>query len=252
MQERRSAERFRANLKVRWQSLMTQGRGAVCDLSASGCFVLTGGQVTPRELIRLELIEGDEVTTLWGQVAYRVNEMGFALRFRKRNGPPSSQFGDRRAAAKLIANSVLTLLRNARVVCPTRVIESASLLIEDERIAQIVESSGESIEADAVIELNDLTLLPGFIDIHIHGAAGIDTMAASAADFARAGEFLARHGVTSWLPTLVPAELEQYQQAVSAIGETIRNQQEVFAPAALNADRTSAGPDGGARVLGVH
>jgi PilZ domain-containing protein len=81
MQERRSAERFRANLKVRWQSLMTQGRGAVCDLSASGCFVLTGGQVTPRELIRLELIAGDEVTTLWGQVAYHVNEMGFALRF---------------------------------------------------------------------------------------------------------------------------------------------------------------------------
>lgn len=81
MQERRSAERFRANLNVRWQSLMAEGRGAVCDLSASGCFVLTGSQVAPRELVRLDLIAGDEVTTLWGQVAYLVNEMGFAVRF---------------------------------------------------------------------------------------------------------------------------------------------------------------------------
>ena len=125
------------------------------------------------------------------------------------------------------------------------------MLIENDRIAQIVEP-GESIGADSVIDLDGLTVLPGFIDIHIHGAAGIDAMDATAADLGRVGEFLARHGVTSWLPTLVPAELEQYKQAVGAIGGMIRDQQELFAPAALNADRMSALPGGGARVLGVH
>lgn len=152
----------------------------------------------------------------------------------------------------MIANSVRTLLRNARVVCPDRVVESASVLIEDDRIAQIVESSSESIDAGSVIDLDGLTLLPGFIDIHIHGAAGIDTMAATAEDLGRVGEFLARHGVTSWLPTLVPADLEPYERAVRAIGETISNQRELFASSSLNADRVSALPAVSARVLGVH
>ena len=81
MQERRAARRVRANLNVRWETLKTQGRGAVCDLSSSGCFVLAGGQVTPRELARMELALTDQVTIFWGNVVYTVSEMGFAVRF---------------------------------------------------------------------------------------------------------------------------------------------------------------------------
>src|SRR5262245_44892911 len=80
MQDRRDTPRFRTNLTVRWESLTQQGRGAICDLSSSGCFVLTGGEVTPRELIRLELIT-EKRTTLWGRVVYHISEMGFAVRF---------------------------------------------------------------------------------------------------------------------------------------------------------------------------
>jgi hypothetical protein len=81
MQERRAAKRLRANINVRWETLKTQGRGAVCDLSASGCFVLTGGEVVPRELARMDLSLPDQVTTFWGNVVYAVDEMGFAVRF---------------------------------------------------------------------------------------------------------------------------------------------------------------------------
>ena len=81
MQERRNAERIRTNLNARWESLGAQGRGSVSDFSATGCFVLTGGEVKPQELIRLELIAGDQITVLWGFVVYQVPEMGFALRF---------------------------------------------------------------------------------------------------------------------------------------------------------------------------
>ena len=55
MQERRQAERIRLNLPARWQSLLTQDRGSVCDLSANGCFVLTAGEVKAAELVRLEI-----------------------------------------------------------------------------------------------------------------------------------------------------------------------------------------------------
>src|SRR5262245_13983578 len=81
MQERRTAERFRTNLDARWESLRTQGRGSVSDFSSTGCFVLSGGEVAPRELIRLELVSGHDVTLLWGHVIYHISEMGFAIRF---------------------------------------------------------------------------------------------------------------------------------------------------------------------------
>jgi hypothetical protein len=81
MQERRAANRVRANINVRWETLKTQGAGAVCDLSSSGCFVLAGGKVTPPELARIELALPNQVTILWGNVVYEVSEMGFAVRF---------------------------------------------------------------------------------------------------------------------------------------------------------------------------
>ncbi len=81
MEERRSANRLRTNINVRWESLQTQGRGSVCDLSATGCFVLSGGDVNAGELIRMQFVLNDEIATLWGQLIYIVNEMGFAVRF---------------------------------------------------------------------------------------------------------------------------------------------------------------------------
>ena len=81
MEERRSAQRLHTNLNVRWESLKSQGRGSVCDLSAGGCFVLSGGEITPGELIQMQLFAGDEIVGLWGQIIYVVSEMGFAVRF---------------------------------------------------------------------------------------------------------------------------------------------------------------------------
>jgi hypothetical protein len=85
MQERRAAQRLRININARWEALKTQGRGAVCDLSTLGCFVLTSAEVKPGELIRLEVSVPEEPVSLWGQVVYTVAEMGFALRFVFRN-----------------------------------------------------------------------------------------------------------------------------------------------------------------------
>ena len=77
MDERRKASRLRTNINVRWETLKTEGRGAICDLSSSGCFILTGGEVVPRELTRIDLSLPGEVMTFWGHVVYEVGEMGF-------------------------------------------------------------------------------------------------------------------------------------------------------------------------------
>ena len=103
-------------------------------------------------------------------------------------------------------SSNTSLLRGARIVGPDRVIEQGAVLIESGTIAGVFDSALDKLPAvESVLDLAGLTLFPGFIDLHIHGAAGVDTMAASADDLRRVSEFLARKGVTAWMPTLVPA-----------------------------------------------
>ena len=119
------------------------------------------------------------------------------------------------------------------------------MLIESGRIAGVLEADGPpSPSADSVLDLRGVTLFPGFIDLHIHGAVGVDMMDASADELCRVAEFLARNGVTAWLPTLVPGAIDQYEQAIRAIEQAVA--------------RTSTGASDvsnnhrPARVLGVH
>ncbi len=137
------------------------------------------------------------------------------------------------------------LLRNVRIVLPERTAEKASLLIHEGRIARVFDSTASQLPAaDSVFDLDGLTLFPGFIDLHIHGALGVDTMLASADDLRRVSEFLARNGVTAWLPTLVPSPTEQYEHAVAAIKETMLGQSRETELAGSQCYQ--------ARVLGVH
>ena len=99
MQDRRTAERVRLSLKTRWETLMTQGRGTVCDLSSTGCFVLSGGEVNPGELTRLEIHFPEGMASVWGEVVYSIGEMGFAIRFKFAGD------SERRVLDKLIESS---------------------------------------------------------------------------------------------------------------------------------------------------
>src|ERR1041385_1258229 len=119
------------------------------------------------------------------------------------------------------------LLRNATVVLPDRTIEHGAILIEDGHISSIGERA-----ATETIDLEGMIVLPGFIDVHIHGAAGVDVMEATADGLQQVSQHLAAQGVTAWLPTFVPASDENYASAVRAISQSMQS--------------------AGARVLGVH
>jgi len=139
------------------------------------------------------------------------------------------------------AHLTTILLRDARIVLPEQIAEHASLLISKGRIADLFQSSTNHLpSADNVIDLHGLTLFPGFIDLHIHGAVGVDAMEAKASDLCRVSQFLATRGVTGWLPTLVPAPDSDYARSINAIEDAMKE---------------SGGAkisNGGARILGVH
>ena len=142
------------------------------------------------------------------------------------------------------------LLRGARIIGPDRMIDSGAVLIESDRIVRIFDSETPGLPAaDVVVDLEGSTLFPGFIDVHIHGAAGVDTMDATADDLIRVAEFLARNGVTAWLPTLVPAQTEQYEQAIRVIEQAIKSTSGCEDPGARDHGLKSVPR---ARVIGVH
>ena len=80
----------------------------------------------------------------------------------------------------------------------------------------------------------DKFILPGFIDLHVHGGGGHDTMQGGAAVQAIAAMH-ARHGTTSMLPTTMTAPIAEIETALRAIGHA-----------------ASARQAGAARVLGAH
>ena len=80
--ERRLTERFKVNIRARWEGSRARRDGTVTDISTAGCFVLTEDiGVERRELVRIELLLPGGVITLWGQVIYKADEIGFGIRF---------------------------------------------------------------------------------------------------------------------------------------------------------------------------
>ena len=124
----------------------------------------------------------------------------------------------------------VTAITNARLVLPDRVVENSSVLIEGGRIKQIAFENVRSGEFDA----DGATVFPGFIDVHIHGAVGVDTMNATPTGLGEVSHFLAQNGVTSWLTTLVAGSEDDYSQAIQSISRVMEEE------------------TGGARVVGVH
>ena len=82
MFERRQSNRVQVQLNARWEGILAQCEGHIVDLSSNGCFILTADRVKPKELIRVEIqLPTEGWMFLWGEVVYKIPEMGFALRF---------------------------------------------------------------------------------------------------------------------------------------------------------------------------
>ncbi|MBX7169479.1 MAG: N-acetylglucosamine-6-phosphate deacetylase [Pyrinomonadaceae bacterium] len=106
------------------------------------------------------------------------------------------------------------LLKNVSAILPNEKRENANILIESGVITEI---SPNELKADEVINFENNTLYSGFIDIHNHGAVGVDTNEANLDEFVEVGKFLAKNGVTAWLPTFVPDSDENYQRQIDIL-----------------------------------
>jgi N-acetylglucosamine-6-phosphate deacetylase len=127
------------------------------------------------------------------------------------------------------------LLSGAAIALPEKTLQRGSVLVQAQTIKSIYDGELPEIpEQCEGIDLTGFCLFPGFIDVHIHGAQGVDVMNASAEDLTAMSLFLASCGVTGWVPTFVPAADENYERSVNEIAAVVENNSL------------------GARLLGVH
>lgn len=94
-------------------------------------------------------------------------------------------------------------------------------------------------------------VVPGFVDIHVHGGGGADTMDASPDGLRRMSLAHARAGTTALLCTTVTASLEQLLAAERAVVEAARRQRAWWGRGAAHAG-ADQGEGWGARIAGIH
>lgn len=132
-----------------------------------------------------------------------------------------------------------TLIHAGRALTPTGEIADAGILIRETVIEAIGPREGMTLPADATeISATNKSAIPGFVDVHIHGAGGRDVMEGSNEALSIVARTVARHGTTSMVATTVTASADDICRSCEGIAKYIATQHE--------------GPGPRAKVLGIH
>ncbi|MGE3841553.1 MAG: N-acetylglucosamine-6-phosphate deacetylase [Vicinamibacterales bacterium] len=121
-------------------------------------------------------------------------------------------------------------LRGGSVVVADRVLPSATLILDKRHVVDVVE---RDVGADETVDCRGAWIVPGFIDVHVHGVDGIDALDPGW-PVAELATRLVRYGVTAFCPTAVACAPNEIAGLLAA------------AEQARHSDAVAA------RVLGVH
>jgi N-acetylglucosamine-6-phosphate deacetylase len=128
------------------------------------------------------------------------------------------------------------LITGPKVYTATAILTNAAVSVHDGLISAIGANKNDFSAAQTVEFPETYHLIPGFIDLHTHGAAGHDVMDATPAALTGICQALAQEGTTSFLATTMTAEISQIENALHAVQEYMQ----------------TAGASNGAAILGVH
>ena len=132
----------------------------------------------------------------------------------------------------------MIFLADADVVLPDRVMSPATVVVDGDRIIDVLHSAPAHSPGDLRIDLRRHTVVPGFVDVHVHGIEGTDTLDGGDA-IERIAARLPRFGVTAFCPTSVacsPDDLRTMLAAVRAARLTRRAASSRVLPAHLESN----------------
>jgi N-acetylglucosamine-6-phosphate deacetylase len=129
-----------------------------------------------------------------------------------------------------------------RALTPQREIHDVAVVIDGGRITAIGPRGTTAVPAGAHrVDAQDATIVPGFVDVHVHGAGAHDVMEGSTEALDAVAATLARGGTTSFLATTVTSAPDRLRKSAEGISAYIRGQ--------VNRTET-ASPR--AEILGIH
>lgn len=123
---------------------------------------------------------------------------------------------------------------NGKIIHGNEVYSNQVLLYDHKIFDYISLNEFRSEEYEDIIDAQGQWILPGFIDIHIHGAGGCDTMDGTEDAFLTISQTIVKNGVTGFLPTTMTAPKEDIQSSLSTVRKFMKQN--------LN----------GAQILGAH
>ena len=109
----------------------------------------------------------------------------------------------------------MIVLSKGDVVLPDRVLGEGTIIIDAGRIA-VIETAAVDIAGATIIDASDCYVVPGFIDVHVHGVDGHDTLDGGEA-VGHIASRLPRYGVTAFCPTTVACPPDDLQTFLNQV-----------------------------------
>lgn len=128
-----------------------------------------------------------------------------------------------------------TAITATRLLLADEAVEQPLIFVRDGVIERITTRSESELPA-STLDLGDVTLSPGFLDIHVHGAGGRDVMEGTPEALHTTASMLARFGTTRFLATTVTAPVDHTLRALESLADSIEGESAA----------------GAARPIGIH
>jgi len=112
----------------------------------------------------------------------------------------------------------MILLAGADLVLPDRLLSRASLMIDGDRIVAIEPRILDRPAGATRVDVTGSIIVPGFIDVHVHGVQGIDVLDGAGA-IADVASRLPRFGVTAFCPTSIASDPHTLTRMLDEVGE---------------------------------
>jgi N-acetylglucosamine-6-phosphate deacetylase len=112
---------------------------------------------------------------------------------------------------------------NARIIKDNSILEGYTVLFGDEIIQLMEGNELKGLELEEVFDAAGRYLSPGFIDVHIHGCLGNDTMDDNESSLRNISKAIAATGVTAFLPTTMTMDFPMIEKSINRIRRLMKD-----------------------------
>jgi len=111
-------------------------------------------------------------------------------------------------------------IENGEVYAPSKMPEGTVVIVERGKVTFVGRKEARYLKDTEIIDASAKIVAPGFIDMHMHGCAGFDVTEGRRGFLEEMSKFLAKHGVTSFLPTVLSTTKRKIFRAIENVRET--------------------------------